>query len=499
MSLVGIEYAFVLPLLLLAHWLLPRRAGVQNAFLLAVSYLFYASWNWRFVPLLLLATAADYLLAIGIDDRRPADGDDSVEADRARRRMRVLLAASVAVNLGVLGWFKYSGFFVDSLASLLGSVGLPVSLPVLRILLPLGVSFFTLQKLGYVVDVYYGRVRASRSPVQFALFVAFFPQLTAGPISRAAQLLPQLATPRRLTPELVSAGVGALVLGYVLKALVADWIGPNVVDPVFAAPDSFSVAAHWLAAVGYALQVFGDFAGYSLLAIGTGQLLGIGLPTNFDYPFLSRSLPEFWRRWHITLNTWLFDYVYNPLVTGQGGMRGRLDAGMMVVFLASGLWHGASATFVLWGALHGVGMIVHRRWDAFYRDLCRRDRKWVARRRLASYAAASWAVTQLFFVLTLVPFRAPSFTQMSSFARGLVTSPGTGFPELTALPVLVVLAGIVTFLVGYHLAALPATRRLWERFVAMPAPVRGFAYGMAIVYLLLFLPLGASTFIYRQF
>ena len=499
MSLVGIEFAFVLPLVLLAHWVLPRRATVQNVFLLLASYLFYASWNWRFVPLLLLATVVDYVLAIAIERTRPADEDASEGAAAARRRAQWLLGASIAFNLAILGYFKYVGFFAESLGQLLGAFGITASMPVLRILLPLGISFFTLQKLGYVIDVYFGRQPACRSPLVFALFVAFFPQLTAGPISRAGQLIPQLAQPRRLGPELAAAGVGALVIGYVLKAFVADWVGPTIVDPVFRAPDQFAVGAHWLAIVGYALQVFGDFAGYSLLAIGVGRLLGIELPTNFDYPFLSRSLPEFWRRWHITLNTWLFDYVYNPLVTGGGRMRGRLDVGMMVVFLASGLWHGASATFVLWGALHGIGMIVHRRWDTFYRGLCRADRTWVARRKLPVYAVGAWAVTQLFFVLTLVPFRAPGFADMTTFARGLVTSPGAEYPDLMSVPVLLVLAGVVAFLVGYHLSAMPATRRAWERFVALPAPVRGVAYGLAIVYLLLFLPVGASTFIYRQF
>jgi D-alanyl-lipoteichoic acid acyltransferase DltB (MBOAT superfamily) len=229
--------------------------------------------------------------------------------------------------------------------------------------------------------------------------------------------------------------------------------------------------------------------------VGTARLLGVELPQNFRHPFLSRSLREMWQRWHISLNSWFFEYVYGPLTTSRGWWRGRLDTGFVVVFLISGLWHGAAWTFVLWGALHGLGLVVHRRWDELYRGLCRRDRAYVARRQSGAYAAAAWTLTQGFFLLSLVPFRAASLAQAASFGRGLLRSDATLTPPLLTLNIAV----IVSFVVVYHLLALPVARGAWERFLALPAPVRGFAYGLVVVYLLLFTPMASGTFIYANF
>jgi alginate O-acetyltransferase complex protein AlgI len=231
------------------------------------------------------------------------------------------------------------------------------------------------------------------------------------------------------------------------------------------------------------------------MALGVGRLLGLELPSNFDYPFLSRSLPEFWRRWHITLNTWLFDYVYAPLTTGRGLMRGRVALAYVVVFLVSGLWHGAMWTFLAWGLLHGVGLAVHHRWDVWYKGLCRRDRAWVARRRAPAYTACAWLLTQGFFLLSLVPFRSASLATAGAFARGLFASAGArslghGFAVLAACALIVA---------SYHLLELGRLSRLRERFFALPAPVRGVAYGLVIVFLLLFAPIGSGTFLYGQF
>ena len=202
-----------------------------------------------------------------------------------------------------------------------------------------------------------------------------------------------------------------------------------------------------------------------------------------------------WQRWHITLNSWLFEYIYGPLTTSRGWWRGRLDLGFVFVFLISGLWHGAAWTFVLWGALHGVGLVVHRRWDEFYRGLCRKDRSYVAVRQTTSYALAAWVLTQSFFVLTLVPFRATSLAGAGAFARGLLASPG-----LESLPIRSVnIAAILAFMVVYHLLALPSGRRAWDGFISLPAPVRGFAYGLVVVFILIFMPKASGAFIYANF
>lgn len=497
MILSEIELAWFLPVVLVLHWLLPRRAAWQNAFVLVASYVFYASWNVRLLPLILIATAVDY--AVGRWLGQHAAPDEGEPAPALLRRRRLALAASLAWNLGALVFFKYYGWFAESLNALLVRFGMPDSLPVLGLALPLGISYYTLQKLGYVIDVYHGRQAPTRSLLTFATFTAFFPQLIAGPISRASELLPQLEAPRRLDPDRLRAGAGAFLLGFVLKAYAAEILGRYVVNPVFAAPAEFSVLGHWMALFGYAGQVFSDFAGYSLMAIGVGRFLGVELPQNFNFPFLSKSLFEFWRRWHITLNRWLFDYIYGAIATSRGWWRGRLDLGLMLVFLASGIWHGAAATFVVWGALHGVGLIVNRRWDEWYRRQCRKDRKYVALRKSAGYAAAGWVLTQAFFLFSLIPFRAPSLSDASRFAAGLFTSAGTELPGFYDFNRSFNLACVAVLLVAYHFAGLTPGQKATGFFFRLPAPVRGCVYGLVVVFLALLMPTGGGAFIYAQF
>jgi D-alanyl-lipoteichoic acid acyltransferase DltB (MBOAT superfamily) len=333
-----------------------------------------------------------------------------------------------------------------------------------------------------------------RSLLVWTAFVSFFPQLIAGPIGRGAELFGQYEAPRRPDPAKFLRGLSEVVTGFVLKGYVAAQVGAAWVDPVFAHPGEFTRKAHVLALVGYTAQVFGDFAGYSLLAIGVGRMLGIVLPDNFDYPFLSTSPPEFWRRWHMSLNRWLFDYLYGPMVTSEGFMRERLGLGLVIVFLISGLWHGATWTFLLWGLLHGLWLLAHYRYDLFYKSLCRKDRVWVRRRKSTAYSLAGWAATFGFFVLSLIPFRATSFGACVGFVRGLVVG-GNDVPETSTGHAFVA----VLLVALYHLAHLPALDRVRERVVALPAPVRGVALGLVVVLLVIFSPIGAGTFIYAQF
>ena len=459
-----------LPLVYLLHWLGPRRRGYQNGLLLGASYLFFACSTPTLLWIVLASTAADWIVLRAFD---------RVPAGPSRR---TLLAAALLANLGTLAFFKYAGFFD------------------LHVLVPLGLSYWTLQKVGTLLDVYHTRLEAPRSLLDFALFVSFFPQLTAGPIGRAGKLLPQLASPRSFSLDDLQAGAGQLLLGYVLKFFLAEAFAQWLVDPIFSGAVPASRLGHWAALFGYAGQIFSDFAGYSALAIGCGRLFGIELPVNFDYPYLSKSVREVWQRWHISLNTWLFDYLYGPLVTSKGWFRGRLDLGFLLVFLVSGVWHGALWTFVAWGALHGVGLIVHRRWDEAYRGLCKKDRAWVARRKTFAYRAVAWFVTQAFFVLTLIPFRAPTGEATLRFLRGLVS--GTGGGTLPAVPHLFALVAVAVgaaFLVVFHLLELRRGRWLRERLFALPAPVRGVAYGLLIVFLFIFMPVASGTFIYGQF
>lgn len=495
MSLSELEFLFFFPPFLALYWLLPRRAWVQNALLVAASLFFYATWSVKLLPLFVAGTLVDYAVLRGFA-RTPAPAEEAPEAERAAalRRRRLLLAAGLCNNLAALVWFKYIGFFANSVNELFGLFGAGPSLPVLRLLLPLGISFYTMSRVGVLIDTYYERIAPVRSLVVWAAFVSFFPQLIAGPIGRGSELFEQYESPRRPDPAAFARGIGELVWGFTLKGFVAAQIGASWVDPVFSQPGVYTRKAHLFALVGYAAQVFGDFAGYSLLALGTARLLGIGLPDNFNYPFLSASPPEFWRRWHMTLNRWLFDYLYGPMVTGDGFMRNRLGLGFLVIFMISGLWHGATWTFVLWGLLHGLWLLAHYRYDIFYKSLCRKDRVWVKRRKSTAYQLAGWALTLGFFVISLVPFRAPSLVGCAAFVQGLV---GGGTESLDA-PALQPTAA-VALVVLYHAVQLPAFARLRGRLAALPAPVRGLGLGLAVVLLLIFSPVGAGTFIYAQF
>jgi alginate O-acetyltransferase complex protein AlgI len=486
-SFIEVESFFFLPAAVLLHWLLPRSRLTQNCYLLLASLLFYACWDVRYLSLLVLGIGLDF----GVVRFIAAQTEDS---PRCLTRRRLALALSLTFSLGALAFFKYEGFFANSLNALFLKFGLTAQLPVLRLVLPLGISFFTLQRMGYVIDVYWRRLDPTQSPLDFALFACFFPQITAGPISRGSELLVQIKKPRYLTPEMLANGAAAFLLGLALKGWAAELIGTNWVDPVFAASQQFGRLSHLAAAAGYAFQVFGDFAGYSLMAIGVARLFGITLPMNFNYPFLSKSLPEFWRRWHITLNRWLFDYIFTPLSTSRGWWRGRLDLALLLTFAASGLWHGALWTFVIWGLFHGLGMVLHRNWDESYRGLCRRDRKYVRLRQTNLYAFAAWAITMAFFMTSLVPFRAPSLSVAGGFVRDFLISPGAArvhfsFECLAA-------AGFIVF---YHCFDLPKLRRFRKSFFTMPAPIRGIAYGLIIVWLALKVPASAGTFIYQQF
>lgn len=487
MTPTGLLFAGFVALLFVLYWALPPRARAQNALLLAASYVFYISWSPEWLWLLLAATGVDYSVGRALD--RPG-------SDPGVRRRWLLL--SVAANVGALAWFKYRGFFAESLDAMLLALGLPGELPTLQVILPIGLSYYTLIKLGYILEVYYRRVPAERSLLVFATYTAFFPQMLAGPITRAAGMLPQLREGRRLSVDWLSRAAGALLLGWWMKGYLADWIAPALVDPVFGAPGQGGIVNHWLALLGYAIQVFCDFAGYSLLAIGTARLFGLELPPNFERPFLSRSMPEFWRRWHISLNTWLFDYLFGPFTTGRGVLHGRIALNLVLVFALSGLWHGARWTFVLWGLAHGVALAVHHHWDAWYRGRCRVDRRWVTARRSTAYALSAWALTQAWFVATLILFRAPDLAAAGAFGAGLFQGPlitGLGLDTAGQVNLLVAFA----FVTWHHLEGLPRGQAVRERVLRAPAPMVGALTGAVIVWMLLFAPLARGTFIYAQF
>jgi len=479
----------LLPITVLAYWALPRRAGAQNTVLLLASLLFFASWGPALVPVLLAAIGVNYGLLSALRARN---------ASSSPQRAGLVLALGLTYNLGQLLLFKYLGFFASTASALATLLGGSISLPTLHWLVPVGLSFWTLQILAHLIDVAYGRRTPPAHWLDYAVFVSFFPQTLSGPISRG-DLLDQLGAPRQPLAADFARGGFAFLLGYVMKFLVAGTLA-GLADPVFADGSSYNRSAHWLALFAYTSQVFCDFAGYSLMAQGLAALFGLHLIDNFRFPFLALNISEFWKRWHISLTQLLFDYIYTPLVTGDGWMRGRLATGLFVVLLVSGLWHGATWMFVIWGALHGLALMLAHRWDGFYRGLCRQNRVWVQRRKSRAYVLTGWALTQTWFLLSLIPFRSPTLDAALGFAKGLLVSSG-GEALAIGGSIAGKLNGLVCllFVVIYHLAGTASGQRGVAYWQGVPAWGRGVCYGLVIVYLFLFKPLSEGAFLYAQF
>jgi alginate O-acetyltransferase complex protein AlgI len=389
----SLQYLVFLPVVLGIYWRLGRRA--QNLFLLAASYLFYSFWDWRFLGLLLLSTTVDY-----VTGRVLARTDDN-------GNRRWVLAISIMTNLGILGFFKYFNFFAHSTERLLGRVGLDVSPPVLHILLPVGISFYTFHGMSYTIDLYRRRIAPATSFVTFATFVSFFPQLVAGPIGRADFQLPQFERSRRRPdPDGVVGALSLILLGLFKKIAIADAVAP-IAGAAFTEPGAHSWPTLLLGAYAFTLQIYGDFSGYTDMARGSARLLGFELPSNFEQPYLSRNITEFWRTWHISLSSWLRDYLYVPLGGNRGSSRATYR-NLFLVMLIGGLWHGAAWTFVAWGALHGVLLAAH---------------KWWSDREAGPQRAPIWLLRLATFhvvVALWVFFRAPSIGMAIDYLGNLV-------------------------------------------------------------------------------
>jgi D-alanyl-lipoteichoic acid acyltransferase DltB (MBOAT superfamily) len=334
-------------IVLLAYYRLGHRG--QNWMLLIASYVFYGWWDYRFLSLLLFTTLFDYGCARWI------------EAEPNPTRRKVYLSFSMIVNLGVLSIFKYFDFFADSLQHVLAFFGMKASFPTLNVILPVGISFYTFLSMSYTIDVYRGQLKASRHPIDFMLYVAFFPHLVAGPIVRASYLLPQCQRPRTINPDEILNGIWLILMGYVKKVVIADRLAQIVNWAFGQPPPPFADANTWLVLYAFAFQIYGDFAGYSDIARGLSKLMGFELVVNFKAPYLVTNPAAFWQNWHISLSTWLRDYLYIPLGGNRHGPW-LTYRNLMITMLLGGLWHGAGTAFVLWGLYHGLLLAVHRAW-----------------------------------------------------------------------------------------------------------------------------------------
>ncbi|MFK7802253.1 MAG: MBOAT family protein [Anaerolineae bacterium] len=385
-SLVFLQFISVVMLLLFVF----KNDSVRKVILLVASYIFYGYWDYRFTALIFFSTIVDFFIGRALGQ--------SEENELNENQRKWLLILSMCVNLGLLGFFKYFNFFIDSANVVLSSGGWNVSN--LNIILPVGISFYTFQTMSYTIDIYRRRLAPAKSFLDFATFVAFFPQLVAGPIVRAIDFMPQLERGVVLDKDEIFAGIQIFIRGLFIKLVIADNLS-LVVDQVYGAPDIYSSATVWLAAVAYSFQILCDFSGYSEMAIGLGRMMGLTLPQNFNLPYTSISITEFWRRWHISLSTWLRDYLYIPLGGNRKGVR-RTYINLMLTMLLGGLWHGASWNFVIWGFLHGLYLAVERLFDLG--NFTKSGETWRSPKVWLQACTVFIIVT-----LTWVFFRSPSF------------------------------------------------------------------------------------------
>ena len=468
MLFTQIEF-FVFFAVVLAALAVVKDHGMRKRLLLAASYYFYAYWDWRFLSLILISTTVDYLVALGL------------ARTTAPRGRKALLVTSLVCNLGILGFFKYFNFFVESFQGILGAIGLHVG--TLRIVLPIGISFYTFQTLSYTIDVYRGRLEPCRNVFDFALFVAFFPQLVAGPIVRASEFLPQLRSNPRVGAYDVFLGFRQFTIGLFKKVFIADHIALYV-DYVFGNAGAFGAASTWLAVLAYGLQIYCDFSGYSDMAIGAARVMGYHLPTNFRLPYLATSVTDFWHRWHISLSTWLRDYLYIPLGGNRKGRR-RTYVNLFVTKVLGGLCHGAAWTFVVWGMIHGL-ILMAEKW--LRPQLAPLTESGPARR---ASTIVGWFATMLVVFHAWVFFRAVSFGQAFQMLRQMYGfGGGVAWFEPFTISILA-LVGIVSVLCAARVMSLQ--RLAYDR---LATPVVLFS----MWWLVLVFPVeGFQPFVYFQF
>jgi alginate O-acetyltransferase complex protein AlgI len=470
-----IDFAIFFAVAFTVNWLLNPYPRAWKLAMVGLSYFFYSWWDWRFVFLLAAETVVAQVGVVVVA---------RMEDARARRRA---MAATVTALLAFLAWFKYYGFFSLNVDNALHGLGGSRVLPLLRVTLPVGVSFFTFMAISYVVDVYRREIEPAR-PIDFAVYLSFFPHLVAGPIVRGQELLPQIRRRRDATHIDVGRAAWLIGAGLFKKVVLSSYIATAIVDPVFAAPHQRSAPEILVGIYGYAVQIYADFSGYTDIAIGLALLLGFRFPDNFDAPYTARSLQDFWRRWHMTLSRWLRDYLYVPL-GGNRGSRLFVARNIMITMLIGGLWHGAAWTFVAWGAIHGVGQVVGHE---------RRQRR--IAHGLEPLPSGPWRVGLQRFLtfqvvcLAWVFFRSDSMRTAFTLLGRLFTAWGEAAPLVTPLVILAIAVGI-----GAQYLPTDVIERVEGRFVRLPTGVQGAILGIVLLAITTLGPQGVAPFIYYRF
>jgi len=418
----SIAFLLFLPITFLLYWAISKKSlKLQNLYILGVSYFFYGWWDWRFLFLIASSSLVDYWLS------------NKIHQAKSKNHKKYFLSLSILMNLGLLGFFKYFNFFTDSFVDLFNTIGFEADYITLKIILPIGISFYTFQTLSYTIDVYREKLKPSNSIIQFFAYVSFFPQLVAGPIERATNLLPQFQKKRTFDYHQAADGMRQMLWGFFKKVVVADNCGVFV-DRAFANPDASSSGELFIAMIFFAFQLYGDFAGYSDIAIGSARLFGFKLKQNFAFPYFARDIAEFYRRWHMSLTNWFKDYVYFPLGGSREGLKISIR-NVFIIYLINGFWHGANWTFIFWGflnALYYVPLMLFRRH--------RKNLEIVAANSFFPSLREVYAITETFIVTCFIRvfFRAESITDAFTYIRRIFSFEGSSLKNLDKVTILVI-------------------------------------------------------------
>jgi len=480
----SIDFAVFFPIVFFIYWFITNKnLKIQNLFIVIASYVFYGWWDYRFLGLILFSTVTDYLMGIGLSKIN------------TQSKRKVLLWISIIVNLGFLGFFKYSNFFIDNLISTFTFFGKELNVHSLNIILPVGISFYTFQTMSYVIDVYKRKLEPTNDFIAFSAFVSFFPQLVAGPIERATNLLPQFYVARTFDYSRAVDGMRQILWGFFKKLVIADNCA-KFANLIFNNAEDYSGSTLLLGAFFFTFQIYGDFSGYSDIAIGTARLFGFNLKQNFAFPYFSRDIAEFWRRWHISLSTWFRDYVYIPL----GGSRGSLSMKIrntFIIFLLSGFWHGANWTFIIWGALNAIYFL-----PLLLTKKNRNNLEIVAQGKITPSfkELIQMGVTFSLTVFAWIFFRADNLESACRyishiFSTSLFTVPVIPTRNHEALTVIILICFFQTieWLGRENQYAIQSIGLTWKR------PVRWSFYLFILFIIIMFFPTTESPFIYFQF
>lgn len=478
----SLDFAFFLPIVFALYWLAKRNIKLQNTILLISSYYFYACWDWRFLSLILISSLVDFLVGIALSNQEHVV------------KRKVLLWTSISVNIGFLAFFKYYNFFVEEFVAVFSMFGREIQANSLNIILPIGISFYTFQTLSYSIDIYKRKLEPSRDFIAFSAFVSFFPQLVAGPVERASNLLPQFLRQRTFDYSNAVMGMQQILWGLFKKMVIADNCA-ELANMIFNNSADYSGSTLLLGAIFFSFQIYGDFSGYSDIAIGTARLFGIKLMKNFDFPYFSRDIAEFWRRWHISLSSWFRDYVYIPL-GGSRVKKAKNIRNVFIVFAVSGLWHGANWTFLIWGILNAIFFL-----PLLLLDTNRNHLDIVAKGKLFPSFKELIAILSTFgiTVLAWVFFRAESLTHAISYLDSMFNLDLFSIPHIMDMPKVKISLVLLTLFVCIEWLGREGAFAIDVLEKKLNGVQRLILYSFIVFLIGMYSPTSENPFIYFQF